>query len=388
MHRRRLEIMVRDRALDAMTKRITIVVAVSFAIAVVISASMGCDVLVDEPTKISNLERAHLDIKNWRTHTAIAEQSSTATPIPSATSVPEPTATPKPTATSTPTFTPVPPIVVTATPSRTPFRTPKPSRERLPTRVPTRTKTPTVIPTPTTPPTPTPVPDDFEQLTSEHLDKVARVLGIWDYQFNGYPYLNDVRLTGDELRWIRQGLNNYITREFMHRCLDGLEYPPLREELAKQIDFRGWATLEFLRDGSKYDYDLQMGINPDYVDDPNWYSIISVYRTGTGSDGAVVIAYMGLQRDTCEPRVRSRTDSGDVLDFRMEERTLDESGNLRCIPGFSCRLNTWVAVDRWKWYDPITNEELETGRIRCRGVYWLDGMGREMSPNCPTDETP
>ena len=266
--------------------------------------------------------------------------------------------------------------------------TPTPKPTHTPTITPTSTPEPTATPNPWA--TPTSVPDNFVYLTEKTIDMVARVLGWWDYK--SYPYLNDVRLTSEELGWIRLGMSNYITRLFMERCLDGLEYPTLTQELAKQMEFREWTTLEYLRDGSKYDFDYQVGINPDYVEDTNWYTIISLYRTGKDSG---VIAHMGLQRDTCEPKVKRRTESGDVLDFRMEEGKLGEDGKLQCWDkhrngyyGSGCLQHGWVQIDRWKWYDPLTNEEIETGRIKCRQAWTLGNPGVEWAlTSCP-DDTP
>ena len=244
--------------------------------------------------------------------------------------------------------------------------------------------TPTPIP-PTSTPTVTPTPyvikrnmeqvaeydalvDGYEPLTDENIEKVLNFLDT--------GVLNGRILSSRESRWLIMGYKAHRPVSFMQRCLtDGFEYPPLTAELEKQREHYGWDTLEFIRDGSSGSFDFMMEtINPDYVPRKyvkgfgrvsNLYSVNSAYRIG---DNEMVRAEMGVYYDTCEPR--SDVWNSQRLAFGWEETIVDEKGNEHPKHGESIWISFWVETNRAEFYDPLTNDEVETGLIRCRSLPW------------------
>ena len=231
------------------------------------------------------------------------------------------------------------------------------------------TPTPTLIPIPTpevvkTEPTPTPtlipIPTPevvFVPLTEENLAK-ANSLAVLS---NPNESLNGMFLSLDERRWVHWGLRDHATGSFMHRCLDGTEYYPIRQQLELRQRVMGWNRLEYVRDASPWNFADHGNFEINFT--PN--VILSIYRVG---DSEWVYVEMGVMFDTCEPGLLAR--KRQIFDMTL--MTLNKGGHFiksNCTPSeiyHSCDPVTMWPVYNRSIIDPLTNSEIETGVIRCR----------------------
>ena len=308
-----------------------------------------------------------------------SEPTATPVPTPTHTATPKPTSTPyvksvydvetKIWSTVTPTATPVPP-----TPIRIQARVVYTATPILPTSTPIP-PTPTITPTPTLTPIPDryPVSDenermkaflaDFEPLTDEN-DQIAFCIAN--------PYCSaqlelpngDILYLGIEATWITIGQKHHFIASLMHRCFDGVEYPPIREQLEVRQRHVGWDRLEFIRDASQFDYGY-VGVQ---FGERGW-EVESLYRV---AEDRWVLAEAGFSIETCG--------MGSFGFTELVKNTRGYLANPRSAPSPSCgvRLDNPDEYDicggglrdefkRSEMLDPITNIELETGYIRCRG---------------------
>ena len=288
------------------------------------------------------------------------------TPTPTLIPIPTPEVV-KTEPTPTPTLIPIPtPEVVKTEPTPTPTLIPIPTPEVVKTEP---TPTPTLIPIPTpevvkTEPTPTPtlipIPTPevvFVPLTEENLAK-ANSLAVLS---NPNESLNGMFLSLDERRWVLWGLRDHAIGSFMHRCLDGTEYYPIRQQLELRQRVMGWNRLEYVRDASPWNFADHGNFEINFTPNVIW----SIYRVG---DSEWVYVEMGVMFDTCEPGLLAR--KRQIFDMTL--MTLNKGGHFiksNCTPSeiyHSCDpVSMWPVYNR-SIIDPLTNSEIETGVIRCR----------------------
>ena len=245
-----------------------------------------------------------------------------------------------------------------------------------------RTPSPTLTATLT--PTPTPIPDyypvsdenermkaflaDFESLTDENASIAFRIAN--PYGSNELELPNgDMLVLGKEVAWVAIGQKHHFIASLLHRCFDGVEYPPIRAQLEVRQRHVGWDRLEFIRDASIWDYNyvaVQFG--------EGGFEVKSLYRVG---DDKWVLAQAGFNPKTCQK-------DDEVSGFGFTELVKNTRGYLADAhnePRYDC-YSAWKATDepelcpygrlgsemkRSEMLDPITNAEIESGRIRCRG---------------------
>ena len=313
------------------------------------------------------------------------EMGAAPTPTAMPVSMPTLTPTPKPTATLyvksvydvetktwstvTPTPTTVPPtpiriqarVIFTATPVP-PTATPYPP-------------TPTITPTPTVTPIPDryPVSDenermkaflaDFEPLTDENRSIAFCIANPYCSAKIELPN-GDILYLGIEATWVTIGEKHHFIASLMHRCFDGVEYPPIRGQLEVRQRHVGWDRLEFIRDASQFDYGY-VGVQ---FGERGW-EVKSLYRV---AEDRWVLAEAGFSIETCGMGSFGFTEliknsRGYLADARTEPRftcgvRLDNPDEYDI-----CGSGMWDEFKRSEILDPITNIEIETGHIRCRG---------------------
>ena len=237
--------------------------------------------------------------------------------------------------------------------------------------------TPTITPTPI----PTPIPDrypvsdenarikefmdGFEPLTPENLSiafRIASPYGSSDIELpNG-----DVLYLTKEVVWVEIGYTHHFIASFLYRCLDGVEHPQVRDQLEIRQRHDSWDRLEFVRDASAFDYGL-MAVR---FGERDSFAIESVYRIG---EDAWLLSVANIGIETCE-----------MGRFGFTELVKNTHGylvNPKGSPSPYCgvRLDDpdeyeicpEIGHDEFKrseMLDPITNSEIETGQIRCRGT--------------------
>ncbi|MCY4474035.1 MAG: hypothetical protein OXC83_01185 [Chloroflexi bacterium] len=226
---------------------------------------------------------------------------------------------------------------------------------------------------------------NFESLTPENLEIVKSImLGSNEIPL---PSGDVLVLANREPRWVRIGYDDYLRASFLHRCLGGgVEHPEIRMELETQQRLRGWDRLEFARDASM-GFDLGNFITG-FKDTGK---IGSIYRV---AEGRWIFAKARVNRSTCGISgfgYRDLVKNSYGLYARPSIRECPHATIKGATDFCPMSLQDEIDVTSPNWLAPITNAEIETGRIQCRkntpdemrdvGRYYpIDADGNRMCP--------
>ena len=190
--------------------------------------------------------------------------------------------------------------------------------------------------------------NDFEPLTDENAQIAYQIASPYGNREIELPNGDVLILGGDEIGWVAIGYTHHIVASFMHRCLDGVEHPQIRDQLEIRQRHVDWDRLELVMDVSSWDYGLQRI----QYGEQHGFRIDAIYRVG---DDEWIIAEASVDVDTC-----------DMGNFGFAKRVMnsdglfcDEASDIDFCQGFDETM-------RSIWLVPLTNAEIETGRIRCR----------------------
>ena len=199
---------------------------------------------------------------------------------------------------------------------------------------------------------------DFKPLSDENME-VA--FSIWMHYMSAPLY----GITGAKFDHARDSFNKgYVDHKvasFMEQCLGGpgtdspLEHPKIREELETLTELNSeWDELEFIKDRSEYSYGM-------FNIDGKPLRINLMYRVTD-------ILYLGV---SFQARLNCRAWNMSVREFEWDD-----------IPGDM--PSGWYEVDRSEALDPLTDDEIESLKLRCR--LWCIEEGGLVPPTAENED--
>ena len=163
---------------------------------------------------------------------------------------------------------------------------------------------------------------------------------------------SEVMLIGHEHSWLRSGWRDYQRALFMHNCLPDGEHPVIKERMSTMKRQRNWDMLEFYADISTPDYDL----GKVQFSERDSLEIKMMYQIGTNR-------YL-------ETRAKINDKTCEIWNIRTGMRRRILNGNFVALnssaSGYEATGRYYEPRDRYALLEPLTNEEIESGKIVCR----------------------